>query len=154
MPEPIFIKLWCMFIMAPEPISEAYFINPSYQPVCLLCVLPLSLPGNGSVNTFPRQRIHAPIEKLLDASFSVRSVSYQRSLSVARQQLGKHVAAATKNRWRRRFLWGPCRITGKYAISSSKNFLFVSEKVPRETAVLIPLLSWTQTTFTTSEMYC
>jgi hypothetical protein len=35
------------------------------------------------------------------------------SLYVARQQLGKDVAAATKNCWRRRFLCGPCRIKGK-----------------------------------------
>jgi hypothetical protein len=34
--------------------------------------------GIGSVNTFPRQQIHAAIEELLDASFSVRSVSNVR----------------------------------------------------------------------------
>jgi hypothetical protein len=34
MPEPMFIKLG-MCIMAPEPISMAYFINPSHQSVCL-----------------------------------------------------------------------------------------------------------------------
>jgi hypothetical protein len=34
MPEPIFIKFG-MCIMAPEPISMAYFINPSHQSVCL-----------------------------------------------------------------------------------------------------------------------
>jgi hypothetical protein len=30
MTEPIFMKLG-MYIMAPEPISVAYFINPSHQ---------------------------------------------------------------------------------------------------------------------------
>jgi hypothetical protein len=35
--------------------------------------------GSVSVNTFPRQRIHAII-KLLDASLSVRFVSYQRKV--------------------------------------------------------------------------
>jgi hypothetical protein len=45
-PEPIFMKLG-MYIMTPEPISTAYFINPSYQSVCIV----LSLLGNGSVNT-------------------------------------------------------------------------------------------------------
>jgi hypothetical protein len=34
MAEPIFMKLG-MYIMAPEPISTAYFINPSRQSVCL-----------------------------------------------------------------------------------------------------------------------
>jgi hypothetical protein len=58
MPEPIFMKLG-MYIMTPEPISTAYFINPS-----------LYLLGNGSVKTSPQQRIHA--------SFSMRSVSYQK----------------------------------------------------------------------------
>jgi hypothetical protein len=32
--EPIFMKL-CMYIMAPEPISTAYFINPSSQSVSI-----------------------------------------------------------------------------------------------------------------------
>jgi hypothetical protein len=103
-PKPNFMKLG-MYIMAPEPISTAYFINPTYQFVCLyvypllavrqllgnlfteplpsseytqqqincwehhslcypcrikgesvcLCI-PLPYLGNGSVNTFPRQR--------------------------------------------------------------------------------------------------
>jgi hypothetical protein len=75
MPEPIFMKPG-MHIMAPEPISTAYFINPSHQSVCLyvysqtleelldttwrvcgsVCLPPISLLGSGSVNTFPRQR--------------------------------------------------------------------------------------------------
>jgi hypothetical protein len=32
---------------------------------------------------------------------------------VARQLLGKHVPATTKNGWRRRFLCGTCRVKGK-----------------------------------------
>jgi hypothetical protein len=38
----------------------------------------LSVLGNGSVNTFPTQRIHTTIEELLDELFPMRSVSYQR----------------------------------------------------------------------------
>jgi hypothetical protein len=38
MPQPVFIKL-DMYIMAPEPISKAYFINPSHQSVSV-CVPP------------------------------------------------------------------------------------------------------------------
>jgi hypothetical protein len=37
MPEPIFMKLG-MCIMAPEPISTAYFINPSQQSV-YMCIV-------------------------------------------------------------------------------------------------------------------
>jgi hypothetical protein len=33
-----------MYIMAPEPISAAYFINPSQRSVCLFVYTPLSLP--------------------------------------------------------------------------------------------------------------
>jgi hypothetical protein len=74
--EPIFMKRG-MYIMAPEPISTAYFINPSHQSVSV-CVSLLSLPGKGSVkcippfsarqrlgNTFPPQRIQATSEELL-----------------------------------------------------------------------------------------
>jgi hypothetical protein len=50
----------------------------SKETVCL-CVL--SLPGNDSVNTFPWQRIHITITVLLDASFSVRYVSYKMRLT-------------------------------------------------------------------------
>jgi hypothetical protein len=34
MPEPIFMKLG-VYIMASEPTSTAYFINPSHHSVCL-----------------------------------------------------------------------------------------------------------------------
>jgi hypothetical protein len=62
----------CMYIMAPEPISTTYFINPSHTCMCI----PLSLLGNDSVKTLTRQRTHT-------------------------QQY---------NCYKRRFLWGPCRI--------------------------------------------
>jgi hypothetical protein len=39
-PEPIFMKLR-LYIMAPEPISKAYFINPSHQSVCLYAYPPI-----------------------------------------------------------------------------------------------------------------
>jgi hypothetical protein len=61
----MFMKLG-MYIMAPEPISTANFINPSHQSASV-CVSFLSLLGKGSVHTFPWQRIHAAIEELLDA---------------------------------------------------------------------------------------
>jgi hypothetical protein len=86
MAEPIFMKL-DMYIMATEPISTTYFMNPCVS----VCVFRLSLQSNGSVKCIPpfgarqrlgkhvpAQRIHTTIEELLDASFSVLSVSYQR----------------------------------------------------------------------------
>jgi hypothetical protein len=41
MPEPVFRKLG-KYIMAPEPISTAYFINPSHQSVCLYVFHPIA----------------------------------------------------------------------------------------------------------------
>jgi hypothetical protein len=49
---PIIMKL-DMFLMAPEPILMAYFMNPFHQFV----YIPLSLLGNVTVHMFPRQRI-------------------------------------------------------------------------------------------------
>jgi hypothetical protein len=79
MPEPNFMKLG-MNNMATEPISTAYFINPSHQIVCLyvypsyrykitapLGISLLSVLRNASENTCPQKRIHATIEELLDA---------------------------------------------------------------------------------------
>jgi hypothetical protein len=74
MPEAVFKKL-CVYIMAHEPITMAYYIKTSYQSVSM-CIL-LSLLRNGLVSTSPRQRIHATIEELLEASFPIRSVSYE-----------------------------------------------------------------------------
>jgi hypothetical protein len=72
MPEPIFMKLG-MYIMAPEPISKAPFMNPSHQPVSI-CASPPIVARQRIGKHVPRQRIHATIEELLDASFSIRSV--------------------------------------------------------------------------------
>jgi hypothetical protein len=77
MPEPIFMKLH-MYIMAPEPIWTAYFVNLSQQSVCLYVYPPPVLLGNGLVNMFPQQRIHITVEEFLDTSFSIPSMSYQR----------------------------------------------------------------------------
>jgi hypothetical protein len=66
--------------MAPEPISTAYFINPSHQSLCVYMSIPLSLLDNGSVKTLPRQRIQATVQEFLGASFSMRSVPYQRNV--------------------------------------------------------------------------
>jgi hypothetical protein len=68
MPEPIFIKLG-MYIMASEPISTAYFINPPPISLCFFTCFPhivarqrLGKKVTAATNT------HATIE-LMDASF-------------------------------------------------------------------------------------
>jgi hypothetical protein len=82
-----------MYIMAPEPISTAHFINPSYQSLCL-CI-----PAYRCLVT--ARQTHSHLIELLEASFSIRSWSYERRICgsvyppiVARQRLGKHVPAA------------------------------------------------------------
>jgi hypothetical protein len=79
-----------MYIMASEPITTAYFTNPSHQFVSV-CVSLLSLPGNDSFKC-----IHP---------FG------------ARQQLGKHIPAATNTRYNRRIVgrvvFYPVRILSK-----------------------------------------
>jgi hypothetical protein len=67
-----------LYIMAPEPISVAYFINPSHQSMCL-CV---SLLGKGSVKFIP------PF--------------------IARQRLSEHVPAATNTCNNRRIVGCVC----------------------------------------------
>jgi hypothetical protein len=52
-------------------------LNPSHRPV-YICI-PVSLLGNGSVKTLPRQRTHMQ-RKNSRTSFSMRSVSYQRNV--------------------------------------------------------------------------
>jgi hypothetical protein len=84
---PHIITKFGMYVVTPEPITTTHFINPSHQSVCLY-VYSLSLLGNGSVKKnlliFTRQRFgkkneytDATGEKLLDASFCMRSVSYK-----------------------------------------------------------------------------
>jgi hypothetical protein len=74
MPELLFM-IHGMYNMASEPISAVHFINPSQQSVC-----PYVYP-----TTVARQRLcknvtTATREELLEASFSMRSVSYKRSM--------------------------------------------------------------------------
>jgi hypothetical protein len=75
-------------IMAPEPISVAYFLNPSHQSVCLYVYPPVIARQWLSKNPpiIARERLgknvtaavntHATIEELLDVSFCMWSISY------------------------------------------------------------------------------
>jgi hypothetical protein len=74
--EVIFVKLG-MYIMAPKPISTAYLINPSHQSVCLYVYPPILDGERLSKYVRAATNTHETIEELLDASFSMRSLSYQ-----------------------------------------------------------------------------
>jgi hypothetical protein len=71
-----------VYIMAPELVRTVY-LQKKIPPVSLcICIgIPLSVPGNGSVNMFPWQQIHATVG-LLDLSFSVLYMSYLRRVRV------------------------------------------------------------------------
>jgi hypothetical protein len=63
-----------------EPISTAYLINPSHQSVCLYVyssVIAKQLLGN---NVTAAKNIYSTVEDLFNASFSMRSLSYQRKV--------------------------------------------------------------------------
>jgi hypothetical protein len=80
--------------MALEPISTAYFINPSRQSVCLYVYSPTVARRRLGKNfqIVARQRLGKNVDEatnsytttkdLLDASFSMRSVSYQRKRAI------------------------------------------------------------------------
>jgi hypothetical protein len=75
MPEPVFMKLG-MYILAPEPISTAYFLNPSHQSVWMYIYPSFLLDKNVTAATNTK----GTIEQLLDVSFSMWSMSYQMKI--------------------------------------------------------------------------
>jgi hypothetical protein len=119
MPEPVFFNLR-MYIVVPEPIWMAYFINRCHHSACLSLLL--SLLGIGLVKTFLRQRIHEKNESCLEA-FSMRSVPYQRRafgfVCASPYRLlgnGSVNAFPRQNYFWRRLFRRPWRIKGKYVI--------------------------------------
>jgi hypothetical protein len=84
MPGPIFMKIG-MYIMAPEPISVAYFIHPSHLSVCLYLYAPI----------VARQRLGKNVTAAKNTRNSrgivgrvvfMRSVSYQRKEDISSSQ--------------------------------------------------------------------
>jgi hypothetical protein len=66
------------YIMAPETMSTAYFINPSFQSVCLY-VYPLVVTRQRLCkNITVAKNTHATIEELLVVPFPIRSLSYKK----------------------------------------------------------------------------
>jgi hypothetical protein len=76
MPEPIIVKRG-VYIVALDPISAAYFINPSHQAVYLYVYSPVVARQWLGKNVIAATNTHVTIEELLDASLSMRSVSNQ-----------------------------------------------------------------------------
>jgi hypothetical protein len=62
MAELIFMKLG-LYIMALEPISTAYFINPSHQSVCLYVYPPVGARQQQGKNVTTAKDTHATIEE-------------------------------------------------------------------------------------------
>jgi hypothetical protein len=74
--EPVFMKLG-LHKMVPEPVSTAYVINASNQYVCLYVYVAWQWLGK---NVTAAMNTQTRIKDLLDASFSMRSMSYQRKV--------------------------------------------------------------------------
>jgi hypothetical protein len=74
MAEPVFMRVG-MYIMAPEPILTTY----THQSVCLYVYPPIAARQRLGKNVTAATNAHGTIEKL-DASFSIRSMPYQRKV--------------------------------------------------------------------------
>jgi hypothetical protein len=100
MPEPIFMKLGT-YVVAPEPNINGV-LHKSIPSVLYVYPSTVSTQWFGKTVT-TATNTHATT-KLLEASFTMRSVLYRKkslwvcvSSTVTRQRLGKHVPAASKN---------------------------------------------------------
>jgi hypothetical protein len=81
MPEPVGMKLGTHSV-ATEPICTAHCITPLYQSAWVSMCIPVMLFGSRYVKTLLRQQIYTLQHKSLDASFSIKSVSYQRKMEI------------------------------------------------------------------------
>jgi hypothetical protein len=77
--KPIFTKLG-IYIMSLEPVSTAYFINTSHQFACLYVYLSIVTRQRLGKNVTTAKNIHVTVKELLDASFSMRPVSYRKNV--------------------------------------------------------------------------
>jgi hypothetical protein len=77
--QPDFVKLG-MYFMAPKPMCAAYFLNPFHQSECLYVYPSIVARQRLGKNVTTATITDATIEELLDTSFSMRSVSYQKKM--------------------------------------------------------------------------
>jgi hypothetical protein len=66
-----------MYIMAPNPIEMAYFINPSHQSECPYVYPPIVARQRLGKRVTAATNTHATVKELLDASFYMRFVRYK-----------------------------------------------------------------------------
>jgi hypothetical protein len=69
-----------MYTVAPKPISTAFFINPSHQSVYLYVYSHIVARQRLGKDVTAAMTTLTTIEELLDSSFSMRFVSYQRKV--------------------------------------------------------------------------
>jgi hypothetical protein len=83
MAEPFFMKLGT-YIMAPELISAAYFINPSHQSVCLYMYPTIAARQRLRINVNAATNTHAKLGKIVGrvVFYAVRLISKECRLSV------------------------------------------------------------------------
>jgi hypothetical protein len=160
------INFWmklCVYIMARGPTSTAYFLKPSHQSVCLYAHPSVVARKWLGKNLTAAINTHAKIEYILDAPFSMRSVSYQGRYSfsssqnfllhtvayrsVAKQWLGKqrpllgnahNMQATIKERC---FLYGPRR---DHCYATARQTLLYNNRGAVFCAVRAEELSWRQ----------
>jgi hypothetical protein len=88
--EPVFMKLG-MYIMTPEPISIAYFVNFYHQSVCLYVYsLIVAMPRLGK-NVTAATKTHATIEEFLHPSFFFFDPSLSFQKKVEKLLFPKHI---------------------------------------------------------------
>jgi hypothetical protein len=69
-----------MYIMVPEPISTAYFLNHAHQSVYLYVYPSFVARQRLGKNFTAPTNTHTTVEEWFAASFSILSVSYQRKV--------------------------------------------------------------------------
>jgi hypothetical protein len=111
------IKFWIpesiIMIRSIEPISTAYFINPSRHCMCFICMPPFRVRYRLAKHVLVEmnacnRRIVGPV-----VFYAVLVITkpcmwgFLCSQIIARYQLSEEISAATKNCWRHHFLCGP-----------------------------------------------
>jgi hypothetical protein len=118
-------------------------LHKSFPSVCVsICVSPLSLLGNGSVNTSSRQRIH-PITEELCGPCRIKGGSVGLCILpiVVRQWLGKHVLAA-KNCWRHRFSAVPVISKESRRLVLLRTSCFITYTTHLQAMVMFGIVYW------------
>jgi hypothetical protein len=79
MPEPMFMKLGT-YNMTPDPVSKGNFIYPAHHSVCLYVYLSNIARQRLGKNLTAAMNTQRTTEELLEASFSMRSITYKKKV--------------------------------------------------------------------------